>query len=54
MTDRAKVHQVDAELNYMAPMADRPRYLAYDQEPGEARSNMATILIECSLLDNKP
>jgi hypothetical protein len=41
MTDRAKVHHVDAELNYMAPMADRPRYLAYDQEPGEARSNMA-------------
>jgi hypothetical protein len=41
MTDRAKLYHVNAELNYMAPMADHPRYLAYNPEPGEARSNMA-------------
>ena len=40
MTDRAKLPHVEGELNYMAPMAERPRYLAYDPEPGEARSNM--------------
>ena len=40
MTDRGKLPHVEAELNYMAPMAIRPRYLAYDPEPGEPRSNM--------------
>ena len=41
MIDRGKLHHVDAELNYMAPMETRPRYLAYEPEPGEAQSNMA-------------
>ncbi len=31
---------VEAELNYLAPMAERPRYYAYEVEPGEHRSNM--------------
>src|SRR5579884_370203 len=31
---------VEAELNYIVPMPERPRYLAYDPEPGETRSNM--------------
>jgi hypothetical protein len=40
MTDRSKLPYVEGELNYMAPMDERPRYLAYDPEPGEERSNM--------------
>ncbi|HVH80936.1 MAG TPA: CmcJ/NvfI family oxidoreductase [Stellaceae bacterium] len=40
MTDRAKLPHVDGELNYMAPMAERPRYLAYVPEPGEPPTNM--------------
>jgi hypothetical protein len=40
MTDRERLPYVEGELNYMAPMAERPRYLAYEPEPGEARSNM--------------
>ena len=32
---------VEAELNYLAPMAERPRYYAYEPEPGEPRSNLA-------------
>ncbi|MBV9861618.1 MAG: methyltransferase [Alphaproteobacteria bacterium] len=32
---------VEAELNYLAPMAERPRYYAYEPQAGEARSNMA-------------
>ena len=31
---------VDAELNYLAPMTERPRYYAYDAEPGAPRSNL--------------
>jgi len=38
--DRARLPHVEGQLNYMAPMAERPRYLAYDPEPGEPRSNM--------------
>ena len=43
MTDRATLSHVDSMLNYMAPMPERPRYLAYDPEPGEPRSNMTPV-----------
>src|ERR1700739_4284957 len=31
---------VEAELNYIVPMAERPRYYAYDAPPGVPASNM--------------
>jgi hypothetical protein len=31
---------VEAELNYLAPMTERPRYYAYEPQPGEPRSNL--------------
>ncbi|MBV8118714.1 MAG: methyltransferase, partial [Alphaproteobacteria bacterium] len=37
----AALPYVEAELNYLKPMAERPRYYAYQVEPGEASSNMA-------------
>jgi len=54
MTDRATLHHVEAELNYMAPMAQRPRYLAYDPEPGEERSNMTYDPHQMSIYDMRP
>ena len=40
MTKIDQLPYVEAELNYLAPMADRPRYYAYEPEPGEPRSNL--------------
>ncbi|HZU88764.1 MAG TPA: hypothetical protein VE993_05860, partial [Stellaceae bacterium] len=31
---------VEAELNYLVPMAERPRYYAYDPDPGDPPPNM--------------
>src|SRR5499427_10170797 len=31
---------VEAELNYLGPMTERPRYYAYEMAQGEQRSNM--------------
>lgn len=31
---------VEAELNYLTPMAERPRYYAYDPDPGDPPPNM--------------
>jgi len=36
----AELPYVEAELNYLKPMAERPRYYAYEAEPGELRSNL--------------
>ncbi len=36
----AELPYVEGELNYLKPMAERPRYYAYEAEPGEMRSNM--------------
>jgi hypothetical protein len=54
MTDRAKLPHVEAELNYMAPMAARPRYLAYDPDAGEERSNMTPEAHQVSIYDMRP
>jgi hypothetical protein len=45
---------VEAELNYLAPMAERPSYLAYDPEPSEARSNMAHEAHRVRIHDMRP
>ncbi|MGH7085969.1 MAG: hypothetical protein ACREFN_13370, partial [Acetobacteraceae bacterium] len=31
---------VEAELNYLAPMAERPRYYAYEPDPSDPPPNM--------------
>ena len=40
MTNIDKLPYVEAELNYLAPMVERPRYYAYEPDPGEPRSNL--------------
>jgi hypothetical protein len=40
MTNIDQLSYVEAELNYLAPMTERPRYYAYEPEPGEPRSNL--------------
>jgi len=54
MLDRARLPYVEGELNYMAPMAERPRYLAYEPEPGEARSNMTYDAHVMPIRDMRP
>lgn len=54
MTDRTQLPHVDGELNYMTPMPARPRYLAYDPEPGEARSNMTADPHLVPIYDMRP
>ena len=54
MIDRAALPRVEAELNYMAPMAARPSYLAYEPEAGEARSNMTYDRHTMPIYDMRP
>jgi hypothetical protein len=41
MSDADRLPYVEAELNYLGPMTERPRYYAYEPAPGEPRSNLA-------------
>src|SRR4029077_728725 len=41
MTTPDNLRYVEGELNYLVPMAERPRYLAYDAGPDAPPSNMA-------------
>lgn len=45
---------VVGEVNYLVPMTARPRYLAYDPAPGEARSNMASDRRRVAIRDARP
>ena len=40
MTNINELPYVEAELNYLAPMTERPRYYAYEPQPGEPHSNL--------------
>ena len=40
MTNVENLPYVEAELNYIVPMADRPRYYAYEPDPGDPPPNM--------------
>jgi hypothetical protein len=40
MSDIKTLPYVEAELNYLGPMTERPRYYAYETDAGERRSNM--------------
>ncbi len=53
-SDRGRLPHVEAVLNYMAPMADRPSYLAYEPEPGEPRSNMTYDPHTVHITDMRP
>jgi len=45
---------VEAELNYLKPMAERPRYYAYEAAPGEFRSNMTADPHQVRIHDMRP
>jgi hypothetical protein len=45
---------VAGEVNYLAATAERPRYLAYDPAPGEARSNMINDPRRVTIHDARP
>jgi hypothetical protein len=40
MSNIDRLPYVEAELNYLAPMSERPRYYAFEPEAGEPRSNL--------------
>ena len=40
MSNADNLPYVEAELNYLAPMTERPRYYAFEPQPGEPRSNL--------------
>jgi len=54
MTSADRLPYVEAELNYLVPMAARPRYLAYDPGPGEMRSNMTHEAHRVRIHDMRP
>ena len=45
---------VEGELNYLAPMTERPRYYAYEVAPGEHRSNMTHEAHRVPIRDMRP
>ena len=45
---------VEAELNYLGPMTQRPRYYTYDSEPGVPRSNAAHEAHRVLINDMRP
>ncbi|MBV8535061.1 MAG: methyltransferase [Alphaproteobacteria bacterium] len=45
---------VEAELNYLAPMAERPRYYAYELRPDEPESNMKPEPHRVAIRDVRP
>jgi hypothetical protein len=54
MTSYNNLPYVEAELNYLAPMAERPRYYTYDPEPGVQRSNAAHEAHRVRIHDMRP
>jgi hypothetical protein len=45
---------VEAELNYLGPMSERPRYYAYETGPGERQSNMSYDAHKMRIHDMRP
>jgi hypothetical protein len=54
MTNFAELPYVEGELNYLAPMTERPRYFAYETAPGEVRSNMTHEPHRMHIRDMRP
>jgi len=45
---------IEATLNYLAPMAERPRYYTFDTPPGVARSNSEREAHLVAIRDARP
>jgi hypothetical protein len=54
LTTTESLASVAGEVNYLASMAARPRYLAYDPAPGEARANMTNEPHRVAIHDLRP
>ena len=54
MTNVDQLPYVEAELNYLAPMTERPRYYAYEPQPGEPHSNMTPEPHRMQIHDLRP
>ncbi len=54
MSDLKSLPYVEAELNYIAPMRERPRYYAYETSPDEPRSNMQHEAHRVHIHDMRP
>ena len=53
MSNPDSLPYVEAELNYLGPMTERPRYYAYEVAP-EARSNMSHEAHTVRIRDMRP
>ena len=53
MTTPDSLRYVEGELNYLVPMAERPRYFAYDAGP-DAPTNMAHEAHRVRIRDMRP
>jgi hypothetical protein len=54
MSDLKSLPYVEAELNYIAPMRERPRYYAYEAPPEAPRSNMQHEAHKVRIHDMRP
>jgi hypothetical protein len=54
MTGYDNLPYVEAELNYLAPITERPRYYAYDPGPGVPRSSVAHEAHRVRIHDMRP
>ena len=54
MTNVDQLPYVEAELNYLAPMTERPRYYAYEPQPGEPHSNLTPEPHRMQIHDLRP
>ncbi len=54
MSNADTLPYVEAELNYIVPMAERPRYFAYETGPDGARSNMTHEPHKVHIRDMRP
>jgi len=54
MTNPDGLRYVEAELNYLTPMPERPRYYAYDAGPEAPPTNMAHEAHRVHIHDMRP
>ncbi len=54
MSTAESLPYVEAELNYLAPMAERPRYYAYEPDPGDPPPNMRHEALRMRIHDMRP
>jgi hypothetical protein len=54
MSTPESLPHVEAELNYLVPMAERPRYYAYEPDPGDPPPNMRHEAHRMRIHDMRP